>query len=102
MAFSPFHSSRALHSWFAFRDPALLFARATLDEDHLALTGWTWHGRYQRQIPLDRNQHADARVNDELVLWLFNGEALRLRINRSAAWKAALNAAADAEPNLSS
>ena len=92
MAFSPFHSSPALHSWFAFRDPALLFARATLDEDHLALTGWTWHGRYQRQIPLDRILHADARGDDELILWLFDGETLRLHIERAQRWREAIEA----------
>ena len=91
MAFSPFHSSPALRSWFAFRDPALLFARATLDQDHLALTGWTWHGRYQRQIPLDRILHADARGDDELILWLFDGETLRLRMKHARAWKAHLD-----------
>ena len=99
MAFSPFRSSRTLRSWFAFRDPALLFARATLDEDHLALTGWTWRGRYQRQIPLDRILHADARGDEELILWLFDGETLRLRMKHARAWKAHLDTQMEESPN---
>ncbi len=92
----PPDSSHALVSRFAFQYPSLLWGRVRLGPDGLSLTGWTWRGRYRRQIPFDRILHVDARADDELVLWLFNGEALRLRINRSAAWKAALNAAADA------
>ena len=99
MASSPFRSSRVLRSWFAFRDPALLFARATLDQHHLALTGWTWHGRYQRQIPFDRILHADARGNDELILWLFDGETLRLRMKHARAWKAHLDTQMEASQN---
>ncbi len=99
MAFSPFRSSRALHSWFAFRDPALLFARATLDQDNLALTGWTWRGRYQRQIPFDRILHADARGDDELILWLFDGETLRLRMKHARAWKDHLDTQMEASQN---
>ena len=95
MALSTPASKKSLTSRFAFRDPALLLARATLDEDHLTLTGWTWRGRYRRRILLRRILHVDAQA-DDLILWLFDGETLRLRINRSAAWKAALNAAADA------
>ncbi len=95
MAFPPSRSSHALRSRFAFRNPALLLAQATLEEDHLTLTGWTWRGRYRRRILLRRILHVDAQA-DDLILWLFDGETLRLRINRSAAWKAALNAAADA------
>ena len=102
MAFSPFRSSRTLRSWFAFRDPALLFARATLDEDHLALTGWTWRGRYQLQIPLDRILHADARGDDELILWLFDGETLRLRMKHARAWKARLDTQMEETPSSTS
>ncbi len=91
MAFSPSRSSRAHRSWFAFRNPALLFARATLEDDHLTLTGWTWRGHYRRRIPLRRILHADARGDDELILWLFDGETLRLRMKHARAWKARLD-----------
>ena len=91
MAFPPSRSPRALRSWFAFRDPALLFARATLEDDHLTLTGWTWRGRYRWQIPLRRLLHVDARGDDELILWLFDGETLRLCMKHARAWKAHLD-----------
>lgn len=85
-----------LRSRFAFRDPALLFAWATLDGDHVTLTGWTWRGRYCRRIPLDRILHADVKVDDELALWLFDGEVLRLRIDDAPTWKRAIDAAREA------
>ncbi len=85
-------TGRTLTSGFAFRHPALLFARATLKPDHLALTGWTWRGRYRRRIPLDRILHADARGDDELILWLFDGETLRLHIERAQRWREAIEA----------
>ncbi len=99
MAFSPFHSSRALRSGFAFRDPALLFARATLEDAHLTLTGWTWRGRYRRRIPLRRILHVDARGDDELILWLFDGETLRLRMRHARAWKARLDTQMEEVPS---
>ena len=98
---SPPDSSPTLVSRFDFQNPSLLWGRVRLGPDGLSLTGWTWRGRFRRRIPFDRILHVDARADDELVLWLFDGEALRLRIERPAAWKAALNAAADAEPNPS-
>lgn len=86
-------SSRdALVSRFAFLHPALLFPRATLNDGVLALTGWTWHGRYRRRIPLARILHADVRSDDELILWLFDGEVLRLRIEGAPTWKRAIEA----------
>ncbi len=82
-----------LRSRFAFRDPALLFARATLEGDALVLRGWTWCGRYRRRLPLGRILQADVRGDeqgDELILWLFDGEVLRLRIDEAPTWKAAI------------
>ncbi len=99
MAFSPSRSSRVLCSWFAFRDPALLFARATLEDDHLTLTGWTWRGRYRWRIPLRRILHVDARGDDELILWLFDGETLRLRMKHARAWKARLDTQMEEAPS---
>ncbi len=69
----------------------MLFARVTLEDDHLTRTGWTWRGRYRRRIPLDRILHVDARGDDELILWLFDGETLRLRMKHARAWKARLD-----------
>jgi hypothetical protein len=76
-------------SAFDFRNPSLFRGRARLLSDSLLLTGWYWRGRYRRHISLDRILHADVRA-EELILWLFDGETLRLRIDDPAAWKAAL------------
>ena len=78
-------------SAFDFRNPSLLRGRARLLSDSLLLTGWYWRGRYRRHIALDRILHADVRA-EELILWLFDGETLRLRIDDPAAWKAAIDA----------
>ncbi len=95
MAFLSNPSRHTHRSWFASRSPALLFARVTLEDDHLTLTGWTWRGRYRRLIPLDRILHIDARGDDELILWLFDGETLRLRMRHARAWKARLDTQVD-------
>ena len=77
---------------FAFRDPSLWWARARLEAERLVLTGWTWRGRYRRHIPLDRVLHVDAKADDELVLWLIDGEALRLRVPQAPRWKTGIEA----------
>ena len=81
-----------LSSRFAFRNPALLFARATLAHEHLSLTGWSWRGRYHRRIPLKRILQVDVPDHDGLLLWLSNGETVRLRIRRPQTWKRAIEA----------
>ena len=88
----PHDPSAALVSRFDFRNPSLLWGRVRLSPKFLLLTGWTWRGRYHRRIPLDRILHADARGDDELILWLFDGETLRLRMKQARAWKAHLDA----------
>ena len=81
-----------LVSRFDFKNPGLLRGRVRLGADALTLTGWTWHGRYRRCIPFDRILHVDARSPDELILWLFDGEALRLCVHQAGRWKTTLNA----------
>lgn len=81
-------SKTTLTGRFAFHSPALLFARAVLSPTHLTLIGWTWRGRYRRQIAITRILHVDARQADELILWLFDGETVRLRLNQAHRWKA--------------
>ncbi len=81
-----------LTSRFGFRNPALWFARATLLADHLELNGWHRRGRYARRIPLTHILQADVQEHDGLLLWLADGETIRLRIDRAAAWKAAIEA----------
>ena len=89
------HAPPSLVSRFAFRDPSLWWARARLEAEHLVLTGWTWRGRYRRYIALSRILYVDVRDTDELVLWLFEGEVLRLRIPRAQRWKAEIEAYAE-------
>ena len=86
------HAPPSLVSRFAFRDPSLWWARARLEAEHLVLTGWTWRGRYRRRIGLSRILHVDVRGEDEITLWLFEGEVLRLRIPQARRWKAGIEA----------
>ncbi len=43
------------------------------------------------RIPLRRILHVDACGDDELILWLFDGKKLRLRMKHARAWKARLD-----------
>jgi hypothetical protein len=84
--------STPLASAFDFQNPSLLLGRAQLLADAVVLTGWHWRGRYKRRIALDRILHADVR-EDGLILWLFDGETLRLRVQHPEQWKAEIEAA---------
>ena len=75
---------------FSFSTPWLLFARARLFADRLELSGWHLQGHYRRDILVARILQVDALENDRLVLWLFNGETVRLRIRRARQWKEAI------------
>ncbi len=75
---------------FSFSTPWLLFARARLFADRLELTGWHRQGRYRRDILVARILQVDALENDRLMLWLFSGETVRLRIRRARQWKEAI------------
>lgn len=82
----------SLVSAFDFQNPSLFRGRVRLLADALVLTGWHWRGRYRRRIALDRILHADVR-DDGLILWLFDGETLRLRVPEPEQWKAEIEAA---------
>jgi len=75
---------------FRFRDPALLCARVRLYPDRLELSGWQMKGRYHRRIPLQQVLQADALNADSLLLWLSNGETVRLRVEGALRWKQAI------------
>ena len=75
---------------FSFSTRWLLFARARLFADRLELSGWHMQGHYRRDILVARILQVDALENDRLVLWLFNGETVRLRIRRARQWKEAI------------
>lgn len=75
---------------FRFRHPALLFARVRLYPDRLELTGWHLRGPYRRRIPLRQILQADAMSQDNLLLWLSDGETVRLHLGRAPQWQAAI------------
>jgi len=79
-----------IQSPFRFRDPMLFRAKAHLTDEAIELTGWHWHGRYTRRIPLAEVLHADARTRQDLVLWLVGGEVVRLHLEQAARWEAAI------------
>lgn len=75
---------------FSFAHPTLLWARARLYEDRLELTGWRLTGRYRRRIPLRRILQADVTDENRLLLWMADGQMLRLRIDRAERWQQAI------------
>lgn len=76
--------------WFSFCNPPLWFARARLYADRLELTGWRLRGRYRRRIPLRYVLDVDATGSDRLLLWMANGQALRLCIDDARRWQEAI------------
>lgn len=80
--------SRArLTSPFTFGGPTLFLARARLYADHVELSGWRLRGRYRRRIPLGHILQVDVPNAEELLLWLANGQTLRLGIPHARAWR---------------
>jgi hypothetical protein len=77
---------------FSFREPLFLFPRMTLHRDRLELAGWSWRGRYRRQIAVARILQVDVTSTGRLLLWLSSGETLRLRVRNADAWKQAIDA----------
>ena len=68
----------------------LFRARATLSGNELSLTGWHFGGRYNRVVSTEEIVHVDAKGSHGLVLWLVDGEVIRLRIDNAEAWRQAL------------
>ena len=77
---------------FNFQTPALWFARARLDATHLELTGRQGLKRYHRSIARRHIVHVGVRLPDGLILWLQDGETLRLTVPKPDLWKQALSA----------
>lgn len=77
---------------FSFREPLLFFPRLRLRADHIELLGWSLWGRYRRSIALGGLLRTDATRAGRLLLWLDNGETLRLRVDDAPAWKKAIDA----------
>ncbi len=61
-----------------------------LFSDHLRFDAWNWRGRYHRRIDLDDVLQVDVTGAGRLLVWLTNGESIRLRLHEAAAWKQAI------------
>ena len=83
-------SETVLSGRFRFRNPALLWARVRLYPDRLELSGWQMRGRYFRRILLQQVLQSDATTADSLLLWLSDGETVRLRVKEALRWKRAI------------
>lgn len=79
-------STPLLTSRFAFQRPVLLLPRLHLYPDRLELRGWHWFERYRRSIPLERILQVDTN-DGALVVWLVEGQALRLQVEDADAWR---------------
>ena len=82
---TPANAVRAGH--FSFHEPMLLFPKVQLFEDRLDFGGWHLRGRYHRQIPLKRILQVEVTAGGRLLVWLHNGESLRLRVDDPEQWK---------------
>ncbi len=79
-----------LSTRFNFRTPALWFAHAHLVDDYLELTGWQGLRRYHRRIQRTHILHVDVHPPDGLILWLHDGETIRLTVPEPTRWQQAL------------
>lgn len=77
-------------------DRTLWFGRASLYEDRITLQGWTWRGRYRREVSVDRIEEVDWRPRPDgpnLMLDLDDGTRLRIRLHKGGGlWNAKLHA----------
>ena len=76
-------------------DRTLWFGRARLFEDRVHVTGWTWRGRYQREIPvaeIDEVEWQPRPAKPNLILYLDDGDVFQLRLRKGAGlWNAKLH-----------
>ena len=75
---------------FRFRYPALLHPRMRLYADRLELSGWQLSGRYVRRLSLQQVLQADAPTEETLLIWLADGEMLRLEVTDARQWRDAI------------
>jgi len=83
------HSSE-LTTRFRFETPALWFARARLSAEELELAGWQGVRRYRRKIHRADIVHVDVLPPNGLVLWLQDGQTIRLSVPEPQNWERAL------------
>lgn len=75
---------------------SLWFGRASLYEDRITIQGWTWQGRYRREIVVNRIEEVDWRPKPEgpnLTLHFEDGRVVRFRLRKGGGlWNAKLHA----------
>lgn len=73
----------------------LWFGRAYLYPDRVCVCGWTWRGRYRRDVPLERIEQVQwwAVIDDvNILLRLDTGRSVPLQLRKGAGtWNARLH-----------
>jgi hypothetical protein len=72
---------------FSFARPTLWCAQARLYEDRLELSGWRPWERYRRRIPLRCVLKVDAPSANRLLLWMADGQTIRLHLDNASQWQ---------------
>lgn len=75
---------------FRFKNPALVHPRIRLYTDRLELSGWQLSGRYLRRLVHHQILQADAPTEETLLLWLADGEMIRLEVTDALRWRDAI------------
>ena len=74
----------------------LLLARARLYLNRIEFTGLALNGKYRRLLWLENVKQVDWRVGQtrsvNLILWLRNGEVVRVWMNSAGLWKYQIDA----------
>ena len=65
---------------------SLWFGRAELYEERICLSGWTWSGRFQREIPLPVIERVKWWAAEEVnfVLYLCHDRVVPIQLHRNA------------------
>lgn len=76
-------------------DRTLWFGKATLYEDRVHIRGWTWRGRYRKEIEVDEIDEVEWRPRPEgsnLILHLEDESIVPIRLRKGAGlWNAKLH-----------
>jgi len=94
--FSFLASSTPLHSHrCSLPHRTLWFGQASLYEDRIHIRGWTWQGRYQREVLVEDIEEVEWRPRPErpnLFLHLEDGKTIPIRLHKGAGlWNAKLH-----------
>lgn len=86
----PLHSNRC-----SLPHRTLWFGEASLYEDRIHIQGWTWQGRYEREVVVEDIDEVEWRpqpTRPNLLLHLEDGTTVPLRLRKGAGlWNAKLH-----------